>query len=364
MPALAANDLQILLLEMQTPIVDASTTVAPMRLRSASAALIEIAALVNIPVTVSIVPLSEETPRVIEELASVEPLVRSAITPFGDISIADRLKRARRNTIILGGVSSEIAILHTTLAALDAGFAVHLLSDLCGGLDPRTDRASVERMWRAGAVPSSLSSFATALVDDMNSEPGGAIMRALGNYWGWSDHDDPAMHAPHPPIERDVQALLDELIEAWSEGDAERFARSFASDARFVAFDGSALHGPVQIADYHRGPFETHLAETRLTFGPAEITSVGRCAWTVATEGGIARGGQTEGELIGRSAQTFVLERAHGRLQVAAFQNTRIRPMDSPAAAAAWRRFDEDWAKSGTMTSEHNGASQNEGESR
>ena len=144
--------------------------------------------------------------------------------------------------------------------------------------------------------------------------------------------------------EREVRLLLDGLEDAWRDGNADGFARHFCDDARFVAFDGSVLTGPEEIANYHRAPFATHLAGTELQLGKLKIRPIGG-AVCVASEGGIVRGGRTEGELIGRSTQTFLLERVNGGLRIAVFQNTRVRPIDGPAAAEAWKKFDESWSR-------------------
>ncbi|QYE33771.1 SgcJ/EcaC family oxidoreductase [Polymorphobacter sp. PAMC 29334] len=50
-------------------------------------------------------------------------------------------------------------------------------------------------------------------------------------------------------VERDVAKLFGELTDAWQAGDADWFAATFADDARFIAFDGTVLPGPKEIAE-------------------------------------------------------------------------------------------------------------------
>jgi uncharacterized protein (TIGR02246 family) len=350
MATFRTDEIQILLMEMQPPIVDASKTISPLRLRQAAAVLRKIAESAAIPITASVVPLGARTPGLITELDAIAPLVRTSVSPFGDKMITAHLHSAGRRKLVIGGVSTEIAVLHATLDALKAGFEVHLLIDMCGGLDVRSDHAAFEQMLRAGAVPSNLTSFATHLIDDVSTELGRTVMQLLDRFWGWNANDPGHYDRGECMIGgcmvgRDIQNMLQRLMDAWRSGDATSFARPFCENARFVAFDGTVLTGAGEIADYHREPFATFLAGTVLGIKPIEISSVGDGAWLVASEGGIQREGETEGAQIGRSAQTFIIKRSGRGLEIAAFQNTRVRPIDGPSAAEAWRRFDEHWCQ-------------------
>jgi uncharacterized protein (TIGR02246 family) len=346
MAELRAEEAQILLLEMQPPIVAASQTVPGDGLKRSAATLKEVALAAGIPIMASVVPLSEQPLELVEELAGIEPLARSTVGVLDDLTISDRIAASGRRVLILGGVSSEIAMLHAVLGARRAGYDVHVLLDLCGGLDPRSEKAAFDRMWSAGAKASSVSSFATGLIDDMTTQVGRAIMQALDRYWHWGVHGG-GEDAAASSSEQEIANLFDNMQAGWRDGDAERFAAVFADDSRFVAFDGAVLTGPKEIAAYHAPPFATYLAGTELRFGPLDVKTIADRVYVVASEGGIARGQQTEGGLIGRSAQTFVVERQEGGLRILTFQNTRVRLIDGSAAAEVWKRFDEDWAKLG-----------------
>ena len=343
MPKYGPDDTQVLLVELQPKIVAAAVTVPGEQLQRATSMLMKLASAAGIPVTVSAVPLDEETPKLIDELEAVAPLMRSTVSVFDDPMIAERLRSSRRNVLAVGGISSEIAVLHAVVDARAAGFEVHVLTDLCGGLDPRTEQAAFGQMRSVGATFSSIASFATGLAGDMASDCGRAIMQALDQYYGWGA----LTQALESSLGAEVKTIVDELSAAWRVGDAKRFAAPFSDDARFVAFDGSVLVGPEQIAAYHERPFATHLAHTDLGFEKLDVRPIGGLTCIVASEGGILRQGRAEGELIGLSAQTFVLNRQRGQLRIIAFQNTRIRPLDGPAAAEAWKEFDERWTEVG-----------------
>ncbi|UAJ08923.1 SgcJ/EcaC family oxidoreductase [Polymorphobacter megasporae] len=50
-------------------------------------------------------------------------------------------------------------------------------------------------------------------------------------------------------VERDVAKLFGERTDAWQAVDADWLAAAFADDARFIAFDGTVLTGPKEIAE-------------------------------------------------------------------------------------------------------------------
>ena len=351
MPELRVEDIQILLLEMQRPIVASSRTVSSETLRRAADTLKTMARAAGIPMTASAVPLGGAVPQLIDELSGMEVLTRHTVGALQDPALASRLGVTGRRTLIVGGVCSEIAVLHSTLQALNAGYDVHVLLDLCGGLDARTEQGAFARMWAAGAKPSSVSGFATGLIDDMTTDLGQTVMQALDRHWRWGAHCDEEPAGTASVNDAELQAIFSDMTNGWRDGDAKRFAAVFSKNARFVAFDGSILAGPDGIAAYHAQPFATYLAGTTLEFGPLAIERLTDDQYVVASEGSIVRPG-SRGELVGRSAQTFLIQRRLGKLRITNFQNTRVRPIDGPRAAEVWKRFDEEWAKLARETHE------------
>jgi uncharacterized protein (TIGR02246 family) len=342
MPELRVDDVQILLLEMQPAIVAASETVPGKALRRGAGALRSIAHAAGIPIHASVVPLGDTSSRLIDELAGVEARPRATVGALDDPAVAATLEVAGRRTLILGGVSSEIAVLRAALGGLAAGYSVHVLVDLCGGLKARTEAAAFQRMSATGAILSSVASFATALFDDMSTSLGQSIMQTLSQHLGWSAHE---AGGAEDPDDAAIETLFAELKAGWQAGDAHRFAAAFSPNARFVAFDGTVLTGPDSIAAYHAHPFATYLAGSTLALEHLTFRQVAPGVHAAASEGGILREDRTEGELIGRSAQTFLIERRDGPMRITSFQNTRVRPIDGPGAAEIWKRFDEDWGR-------------------
>jgi hypothetical protein len=82
------------------------------RLKRSAATLKEVALAAGIPIMASVVPLGERPLELVEGLAGIEPLARSTVGVLDDLAISDRIAALGRRVLILGGVSSEIAMLH------------------------------------------------------------------------------------------------------------------------------------------------------------------------------------------------------------------------------------------------------------
>ena len=189
----SSDDVQIVLVEAQPPIVAFSRTQPEGDLRKAIATVRRIAGALSIPMTITTVSLSAEPPALLQELGGAQAWLRSIISPLGDTNLREHIKRVARRTLAVGGMSSEIAILRTVLDARELGYEVHLLMDCCGGLSLRTEAAALDQMKAAGAVISNVSSFFSSQVDDTKSPAGESVMGALADLWSWSvdHHNDP-----------------------------------------------------------------------------------------------------------------------------------------------------------------------------
>jgi len=101
---------------MQPAIVASSRTQPAAELRSVASVLTRCARELGIPVLTSVVPLASGTPELIEELADCTALSRTTLDALDDEAIAEQLRSSARKLVALGGVSSEIALLHTALS--------------------------------------------------------------------------------------------------------------------------------------------------------------------------------------------------------------------------------------------------------
>ena len=144
----------------------------------------------------------------------------------------------------------------------------------------------------------------------------------------------------------ELLAAMRALSEGWNAGDAPAFVASMTEDTHYVAFDGSVLEGARAIAAFHQPAFDTHLRGTELLIDVTGMRTLGEDSFVVFATGGAVRPQGGPAELTGDSVQTFICQRIAAAMRVTVFQNTRVRPLRGPAAAAAWRNFDQLWATS------------------
>jgi uncharacterized protein (TIGR02246 family) len=105
-----------------------------------------------------------------------------------------------------------------------------------------------------------------------------------------------------------IQRILEELQAGWSVGSGAHFGAAFAPQARFVAFDGTTLTGPSEIANFHQRAFDSHLQRTALDIHIEEIRLVSPGLWLAWTKGGMAKTNGSVAERTGESVQLFVFK--------------------------------------------------------
>jgi uncharacterized protein (TIGR02246 family) len=133
-------------------------------------------------------------------------------------------------------------------------------------------------------------------------------------------------------------------MDGWNQGRADAFAAPFADDGHLVAFDGTHFEGRAAIVAFHQPLFDKWLKGTRLV---GDVTSVRFLAPDVALMhaiGSTIMRGASKRAAVRDSIQTLVARRTSGRWALAAFQNTRVRPMsESFAAVLLWKVTDWLW---------------------
>lgn len=182
---LNADDTIIVLSDLQPQIVARGTrTSSEDDLRKAVSILVEAAGALGLPVFSSVVPWAAGgAPETIDELSGVPSLARSTVGVFDDENSRRAIAEHGRSVIAIGGVSSEVAVLHATLGALRAGHTVHVLTDACGGFTERTENAAFRQMEAAGATMSSVASFLAGVMPSITDPRAQAIFAGLSRFW-------------------------------------------------------------------------------------------------------------------------------------------------------------------------------------
>jgi uncharacterized protein (TIGR02246 family) len=138
--------------------------------------------------------------------------------------------------------------------------------------------------------------------------------------------------ANHSADEAAVRALYQQLMDGWNQGSGEAFAAVFKEDGDLVGFDGTHLKGRQEIAPFHQQLFDKWLKGSRLVGQVKDVRLLHPDIALMHAVGSTVMRGKSEPVPERDSIQTLVATRQQGdEWRLAAFQNTRLHPMDSSA---------------------------------
>ena len=137
-------------------------------------------------------------------------------------------------------------------------------------------------------------------------------------------------HDSITPRSRDEDALRDlyaRMMAGWNQGSGAAFAAAFAEDGDQVAFDGTHYRARARIASAHQELFDKWLKGTRLVGRVTDIRFLSPDIALLHAVGGTVARGKSAPAPERDSIQTLVATRENGAWHLAAFQNTRLRPI-------------------------------------
>jgi uncharacterized protein (TIGR02246 family) len=142
-----------------------------------------------------------------------------------------------------------------------------------------------------------------------------------------------------------VRALYQQLMDGWNQGSGDAFAAVFMEDGDLIGFDGTHFKGRQEIAPFHQRPFDKWLKGSRLVGQVKDVRFLGPDVALMHAVGGTVMRGKSEPVPERDSIQTLVATRQEGdEWRLAAFQNTRLHPMDSSAGPfLVWTLSDLLW---------------------
>jgi uncharacterized protein (TIGR02246 family) len=141
-----------------------------------------------------------------------------------------------------------------------------------------------------------------------------------------------------------VRDVYRRLMDAWNQNSGAAYAAVFANDGDLVGFDGQHFKGRDEIAQFHQRLFDKWLKGTRLVGKVEDVRFMSPDVALMHAVGGTVMRGKSEPSPGRDSIQTLVATRQEGEWHLAAFQNTRIRPMSENARPfLAWTLSDWLW---------------------
>ncbi len=179
MPNPTPANVAILFIDIQPVIIDNSHTQPARTLKRAAEAARKVAELLEVPVFTSVVPTGPKAPEPVSELEHLPVYVRQHAGSFDQPEIRDAVAATGRKTLAVGGIVSEVAVLHGALTAIREGYQVHILTDCCGGVSERTEHAAFRQIEQAGGVLSSVASFFTTIAGDFTKPEAQHMMGVL-----------------------------------------------------------------------------------------------------------------------------------------------------------------------------------------
>jgi uncharacterized protein (TIGR02246 family) len=141
-----------------------------------------------------------------------------------------------------------------------------------------------------------------------------------------------------------VRALYQQLMDGWNQGSGDAFAAVFTEDGDLIGFDGTHFKGRQEIAPFHQRLFDKWLKGSRLVGEVKDVRFLSPDVALMHAVGGTVLRGKSEPVPERDSIQTLVATRQDGEWRLAAFQNTRLHPMDSSAGPfLVWTLSDLLW---------------------
>ena len=158
-----------------------------------------------------------------------------------------------------------------------------------------------------------------------------------------NDHADHSVN--HSRDEAAVRALYQELMDGWNQGNGDAFAAVFTENGDLIGFDGTHFKGRQEIAPFHQQLFDKWLKGSRLVGEVKDIRFLSPDVALMHAVGGTVMRGKTDPVPERDSIQTLVATRQGGdQWHLAAFQNTRLHPMDSSTGPfLVWTLSDQLW---------------------
>jgi nicotinamidase-related amidase len=168
------NDALVLFVDLQSGIVELSKTIGQDRLRKGVFGLSKLAKIFGLPAIVSGVAAQDGSaptmiPQIAEGIGSHAIYQRTTADSLRNEAIVAAIKSTKRQTLLISGVSSEVAVQLPALTAAELGYRVFMVADACGGMSERTEHAAIQRITKGGGNLVSVMTLAGELAGDFRT---------------------------------------------------------------------------------------------------------------------------------------------------------------------------------------------------
>ena len=92
------------------------------------------------------------SPKLEKAIPQVTRFKRCGVNPWNDTVFVDALNSTNRSRILIAGLSAETSLSFMALCALEWGFDVYVVRDVCLGYSEKSIAVTFDRLLQAGAV--------------------------------------------------------------------------------------------------------------------------------------------------------------------------------------------------------------------
>ena len=174
---------QLLFVDLQAFLTAYSATERAAMIGKAAGALARTAAALGMPITFSLVPGADTPLQPVPELQAFATagnvFIRLSANAFVDPELRVALSGHNRKTLVIAGFSTEVAVLHAGLDAIEAGYQVYVVVDAIGGHSHRTEQAALNQLERAGVNFLSATSLLSCFGPDFSKAPGSDVLKEI-----------------------------------------------------------------------------------------------------------------------------------------------------------------------------------------
>jgi uncharacterized protein (TIGR02246 family) len=130
--------------------------------------------------------------------------------------------------------------------------------------------------------------------------------------------------ASHSKDELAIRAIIANLADAWTKGDAKLWGEQFAEDADFTVWTGTYVKGREAITRGHGELFRTIYPGTKQRLNVRSIRFLRNDVAAVHVEGSVVKK-EEEYPSTPQVVPVLILVKERGQWKIAVFQNTRVQ---------------------------------------
>jgi nicotinamidase-related amidase len=178
------QDTLLLFVDLQAGIVELSRTVSLDRLKKGVLGLSKLAKIFSMPSIISGVPGQDGAaltmiPEIAEGIGAYSVYQRTTADSFRNAEIVAAVQAMGRKTVLISGVSTEVAVQLPALTAASMGYRVFIVADACSGMSERTEQAAIQRIIMTGGTTVSVMTLAGELAGDFRTAEAQAAIGIL-----------------------------------------------------------------------------------------------------------------------------------------------------------------------------------------